>query len=90
MTQVSHTPGVPPSASLAPVVYSSATPILVGPTALTGQPTITTLAAFTTETTNIWSKVLTAQAKIAPSHSSTPIIYGPAIFSGAPFNVGAS
>lgn len=87
---MNHSPGVPNSASLATVVASSATPILVGPTELTGQPTITTLAEFTTETTNIWAAVLVAQAKIAPTHNSTPIILGPAVFSGAPFNVGVS
>jgi hypothetical protein len=90
MTQVNHSPGVPNSASLATVVASSATPILVGPSTLTGQPTITTLAEFTTETTNIWSDVLIAQATTVAYHSSTPIILGPAIFSGAPWNVGVS
>ena len=88
-TSVSQS-GVPKPASLATVAYSSATPILVGPTELTGQPTITTLAEFTTETTNIWSAVLLAQAKIAPTDSSTPIILGPVVFNGAPFNVGVS
>jgi hypothetical protein len=52
-----------------------------------GSAAITTLAEFTTETVNIWPAVLLAQAKIAPSHSSTPIVLDPAVFDGAPFGV---
>ena len=86
MTQVNHSPGVP--SNLASVVYSSATPILTGPTmGANGSASITTLAEFTTETANIWPAVLIAQAKIAPTTSSTPIVLGPAVFDGAPFGV---
>jgi hypothetical protein len=85
MTQVNSTPGVPNPALLATVALSSATPILVGPSALTGTGSITSLAEFTTETTNIWAQALAASAKIAPAHSSTPIVLGPAVFSGAKF-----
>ena len=87
MTQVNNSPGVPNSAALASVVYSSATPILTGPTQLLGSASITTLAEFTTETANIWPAVLLAQAKVAPSASHTPIVLDPAVFDGAPFGV---
>ena len=87
MTQVNSSPGVPNSAALASVVYSSATPILTGPTQLLGSAAITTLAEFTTETANIWPAVLLAQAKIAPTTTSSPIVLDPAVFDGAPFGV---
>lgn len=80
------TPGVP--GSLPTVVYSSATPILTGPTmGVLGSATITTLAEFTTETANIWPAVLLAQAKIAPTTTYSPIVLDPAVFDGAPFGV---
>ena len=88
MTQVNHSPGVPNSASLATVVYSSATPILTGPTmGQEGSAAITTLASITTQTANIWPAVLIAQATTSAYHSSTPIVLDPAVFDGAPFGV---
>ena len=86
-TSVSQS-GVPKPASLPTVVYSSATPILTGPTmGVLGSATITTLAEFTTETANIWPAVLLAQAKIAPTTTYSPIVLDPAVFDGAPFGV---
>lgn len=88
MTQVNHSPGVPNSASLATVVYSSATPILTGPTmGAEGSAAITSLASITTQTANIWPAVLVAQAKVAPTTTHSPIVLDPAVFDGAPFGV---